>query len=336
MSERGHTDSVLIAWTAYQRRVASMEAEFGYTTVFLGRAKAGWRKAWSYIQLALRSASVLSRTAPRVIWVQLPPLPLLVVALLYRSVARRKCAVVADCHNSMLRPPWSVIPGGGMLLSRCDMVLVHNNAQVHTATAMGVPVERVRVLPDAPATINTNAYVPNPLGRVVVVPFSFSVDEPIQEVLQAASQAPELTFVLTGNYRKASSTLPDEVPGNLRLTGFLSLEEFESLLSGADAVLGLTKFEGIQLSVANEAIGAGRPLILSDTQVLRDLFGECADFCNWRDPTSIATVCRNVVAHSEEKAARMQSFRVEWTARWRHMYARSIVEELAAQQGTRP
>ena len=43
-------------------------------------------------------------------------------------------------------------------------------------------------------------------------------------------------------------------------------------------VLGLTDAEGIQLSVANEALGAHRALVLSDTRILRAMFGEAALF----------------------------------------------------------
>ena len=43
-------------------------------------------------------------------------------------------------------------------------------------------------------------------------------------------------------------------------------------------VLGLTSMEGVQLSVANEALGAERALVLSDTRILRAMFGEAALF----------------------------------------------------------
>jgi hypothetical protein len=38
-------------------------------------------------------------------------------------------------------------------------------------------------------------------------------------------------------------------------------------------VLALTKSEGIQLSVCNEALGFRKPMVVSDTAILRSMFG---------------------------------------------------------------
>ncbi|MEZ5643416.1 MAG: hypothetical protein R3E70_15550 [Burkholderiaceae bacterium] len=70
----------------------------------------------------------------------------------------------------------------------------------------------------------------------------------------------------------------ERAPANVRFTDYLALDEFNGLLLGCDLVLGLTTIEGIQLSVANEAIGAGKPLVLSDTTILRELFGAAGMF----------------------------------------------------------
>lgn len=98
-------------------------------------------------------------------------------------------------------------------------------------------------------------------------------------ILAAARRVPSIDFKITGKLEKARSKgyLAD-VPANVTFTGFVSEDEFNHLLHSSAVVAGLTTYEGIQLSVASEAIGAGKALILSATQILRRMFGDCAVF----------------------------------------------------------
>ena len=111
------------------------------------------------------------------------------------------------------------------------------------------------------------------------MPCSFHADEPIEAVLQAARQFESATFVITGNHlRLKDRSLIERASPNVVFPGFLPLREFDQLLLRASAVLCLTTQDGIQLSAVSEAIGAGRPMIISDTKLLRDLFGQAGIF----------------------------------------------------------
>ena len=88
----------------------------------------------------------------------------------------------------------------------------------------------------------------------------------------------------------------------MRLPGFLSIEVFDDLLREADVVMGLTREEGIQLSVCNEALGFRRPLVTSDTAILRQLFSEAAVMVSTSDPSSIANGCREALEHQEHRS----------------------------------
>ena len=185
---------------------------------------------------------------------------------------------MVDAHNAVFAPPWSRLPGAVAAMNRCDLVLVHNAEARALAAAAGVAAGKLRVLEDPPPLL-APAPAPAEAAPYVLVPCSFRPDEPIPVLLAAARRLPEVGFRITGSRRRAAALgFVAAAPGNVTFTDYLPLEAFERLLGGAAVVLGLTSMEGVQLSVANEALGAERALVLSDTRILRAMFGEAALF----------------------------------------------------------
>lgn len=326
------SNQVFVAWTDFQRRQLSMADCFGFEVVFLpARVTGRLGKALEYVAQILRTLRLLVSRRPKVLWLQLPPTPLLWTAILFRRIYAPELLIVADCHNAMLRPPWVSFPGV-RLLRKCHLVLVHNQAVYSDAAKIGVALERLLVLEDAPARISPVAPprafdgIPRPW---VLLPASFKSDEPIEEVLQAAILAPEISFLLTGNPDRARKRFEGlKVPDNVYRLGFLAKDQFDSLLAHCDAVLGLTKFDGIQLSVCNEAVGAGKPMILSDTKLLRHLFGRGSVFVDSFDPQALAAGCRAALAQLETLTHQVLALREERTACWREVQAAAAARAL--------
>lgn len=284
-----------------------MSGVCGFDPVFLpmNRTPSRWRKLASYVRLGWRTWRLLWVRRPEVVWVQLPQVPLLWVALAYRALSRAPVKVVADCHNAQLRKPWASVPFTRSALSAADVVLVHNKEMLAQAERLGWAPERLRVLEDVPPAGQAGRE-PSGLARRdfalpkpwVVFPGSFAADEPIAELLRAAALVPEATFVITGRVQNAVRHGHDLslAPANVVMPGFLPVEVFDDLLREADCVLALTREEGIQLSVCNEALGFGRALVVSDTVLLRELFGEAGVMVPCLDPVALAAGCRQALA----------------------------------------
>lgn len=327
-----------IAWTSFQRRQVSMADDVGFKCVFLPvNAKSKVGKVWAYLSNLIRTVGTLRAARPRVVWVQLPQVPVLWAALLYRKLIRPDAKVVADCHNAMFRPPWSRFPLGLSLFKYCDCVVVHNDMVEAQALAMGVPRARVLVLEDVPPLVETKEAVPEPacLARFprpwVVFPGSFAADEPIGEVLRAARLAPDITFVITGkthNAKKHGHDISDPPP-NVLMPGFLALNEFDCLLRHADVVMGLTKIEGIQLSVCNEALGYGRPLVISNTALLSSLFAESAKVVDSESPVDIVAGVREVLDDPVRFASRSRSHATHRREAWARQQLAPLRQRLA-------
>jgi glycosyltransferase involved in cell wall biosynthesis len=277
-------------------------------------------KPAGYAVQALRTARMLRESQRRggaeTVWCQTPPsfMPHLLLAL---RLYGRGFQLVADCHNGHFVPPWSRLPGSITALNRCDLVLVHNEEIRVRAESLGVDPARLAVLEDPPPRLIPPPRTGGVESPYVLVPCSFKPDEPIDVVLAAAGALPEVTFHITGNRRRAEAQgFVAAAPRNVVFTGFLPVEAFERLLWNADVVLGVTREEGIQLSVANEALGAHRPLVLSDTRILRRLFGDAALFAP-NAPEPMAAVLRTAIARKEELERHSAALKILRQQAWR-------------------
>jgi len=316
-SERPMKKPLFIVWTGFQRRVASMDQVLGFDVHYVPPPFAPtWLKPLGYVVQCLRTARIVFARRPDVVWVQSPPtfLPHLLLALRPLAGGFR---IVADCHHRVFEQPWSRVPGTAWTMNRCDVVLVHNDETRPLAEALGVIPAKIRALEDPPPDFGPPPPEAADARPYVLTPCSFSADEPIPVLLAAARLAPELRFLITGSRRKAEALgFTRDLPANVEFTDYLPLAEFERLLLDASVVLGLTNAEGIQLSVANEALGAHRALVLSDTRILRTMFGAAALFAR-NTPEDLSASLREAVGRRAELEARSAALKVRRQTDWR-------------------
>jgi glycosyltransferase involved in cell wall biosynthesis len=108
----------------------------------------------------------------------------------------------------------------------------------------------------------------------IVVINSFSPDEPLAEVLQAAATLPQVQFYVTGDPLRAPKTLFRQKPDNVQFTGFLPDQEYVGLLRAAQAIMTLTTDNHTMQRGACEAVWLGKPIITSDWPILRESFAK--------------------------------------------------------------
>jgi len=292
-----------------------MQSFFNYEIRFIRFAfRTRYLRPVEYLVKSLLTVSLYIKEKPDTVWLQLPPSFLLHITFLYRYLFNRSLVVVADCHNASFRAPWIRVPGTLALLNRCNLVLVHNSLVLQHSSNPKIKANRIHVLEDPPATINASKHAAKgTTGNIapqIVFPCSFNHDEPIAELLNAARLMPEVNIIITGNTDRAAGIHDlNNLPDNVELTGFIPSAEFDQLISRADVVLGLTRLEGIQLSVASEALGAGKPMVLSNTQALTRLFYQGVVYVDSLSAESIAHGCRNAIAGKERLQREVRQLR---------------------------
>jgi len=106
----------------------------------------------------------------------------------------------------------------------------------------------------------------------IVFVCTYSVDEPVVEVVHAAHLLPDVEFTFTGDPAYAPAGLRDGLLSNVRLAGFLPDPDYLALLRGADVVLVLTREDHTMQRGGYEAMSLEKPLITSDWPLLREVF----------------------------------------------------------------
>lgn len=322
--------SVFIAWALYQRRQESMAEEFGFETIYLGKSpKHMVKKVLAYTRMWWETFSLARRRDVAVIWLQVPPSLIVIAAILGRMMSTQKPFLIADCHNATFRPPWCRVPGF-RALNRCDIVLVHNKEIAREAIALGLVGERLMVLEDAPAApggVLEEAFAADELPmRWFLFPASFAKDEPITEILEVARRCDDVGFIITGNPREdAHRDLVENAPKNVRFTGFVTIQQLDWLLTNCTGVLAQTRLNNVQLSACNEAVGFGKPMVVSDTNTLREIFtGAGAVFVNSADVSDIARGVREVCERLDELLDEARDFKQRRWRDWREGQAAPV------------
>jgi glycosyltransferase involved in cell wall biosynthesis len=260
---------VVVSWVHHHARSEGLAEALGADAVFMPWARPAqrWpRRIASWLRSGARTARLV-RSLPEgsTIVVSAPPV---FAPLVVRSARRSADAFVVDLHSGALNDAhwrWS-FPTMRHLLRHADLVLVTNREIVG---GVGLRDEQVAIVHDLLVVDAPPPEVPTVGLPVVVFPASGAADEPIDVVVEAARLLREVArIVVTG---RRGEQLPE-----VEQVGFLPVPEYRGLLSRAAAVLTLTTRDATMQQAAYEALHLGRPIVCSDTAVLRDVLGDAA------------------------------------------------------------
>lgn len=264
--------AISLSWIRYHGRSADLAERLGVPAEFVSVGRLGQRVAvlWRYPVQAVLSVRALRRQRPDALLVMAPPLPLVLLALAWRGRSRR---VVIDAHSAAVISPRTGRPRRrfAFIARFADLVLV-----TRTELAAQLPGSRVLALDDPPVAVPD---VPaerrrrDGLRDRVLFPCSWYADEPVADVIAAARALPDVEVVLTGD---PARSVDDDLPANVTLTGYMDNASYWSMLRGADLVLALTARDDTMQRAGYEALAAGVPLVVSDTDALRSWYGDAA------------------------------------------------------------
>jgi len=226
----------------------------------------------------------------------MPPVIAAMVAGLWCWLRRQP--LVVDCHTDTFhgrRWAWARFLYR-WLLPRCQAVLAHTDEALVLLRRWGAPG---LLLPDdlpSPADASEPRLRP---GRTALVAGSLDENEPVAETLAAAALLPEVAVRITGDPERVPRALKQSAPANVTFTGFLPLREFMGEMLAADAVAVFSTDPHIMNRAAFEAVGLGRPLVLSDLAGLRERFGAAALFAH-NKPLAMAGALRQAITDRPE------------------------------------
>lgn len=275
------TDVAFIAWMKDCRRSNVLSSYLNAKTLFLPRSSEKnkiirlFMVPIYYLYNFIYSFLWLMKIRPKVIFAQAPPLFCPFTAFIYKLVFRAK--IVCDCHNAFFDGIWDKIPGYDILLKNSDVLLVHNDEYSNYlkfkrpyGTFFSLPDKLIDYKSGGKPSISYNPYF--------LIILSFSDDEPIDNILRAASKYcclnDGMEFKVTGDYKKKHSLfLKYKNIRGIHFVGYVPENEYLLLLQNAFAVITLSTRKMIQQCASVEALSSSIPLILSSSETNINLFG---------------------------------------------------------------
>lgn len=267
-----------------------------------------------YLLQGVKSLQILVKERPEIIIVENPPGVLPVFAYLYAKVFRAQFLIDA-ATGAFFDPKWKWMkPVFKYLSRRSPATIVSNDGLGRIIKDWGarpfVLEDRIPSLPEAADRDLKD-------GFNVAVVNTFSFDEPVAEILEAAKITPEANFYISGNTAHAAPELLAAAPPNVTFTGFLPEADYFSLLGSVDAVMVLCTVDYTLCCGMYEAVSLTKPLIASDLSVVRAYFNQGTVHVK-NDPAGISAGVRNTIGHVDRLAEEMVALKKERSEEWEH------------------
>lgn len=305
-----------IAWSSVSGRSREIsEALRGDSfCVYPGGTGRRWPAPLRYVVSTALTVGYLLRRRPRAVIATNPPVFPGLVAMAYGKIFR--APVVLDSHPASFGRKDSaagkrLLPLHRWMVSRVTASVVTTTDWVRVVQDWGGTAD---LLHEAPGDWELQPLPDDDSRPVVLVVGIFSGDEPVQEVLDAASAAPKLDVRLTGDIARLSPGVVARAPDNVTFVGFLDREQFRAGVYGAHVILTLTTEPTSIMRAACEAVFAGRPLVLSDWPALRETFPHAVHVRN--DAEDIARGMTEATDRLTELARLAPAGAAEQRARW--------------------
>lgn len=320
--------SIWISWEDH-RRSRELAAHFGAALHTLTSDRA---RLFRYPVLLVRTFALIVREKPTTLFCQNPSIFLAWLAALLRPVFGYQ--LVVDRHSNFAQQRRSSRELKWMLFHSVSDFSIRNAALTivtndtlarHVSDLGGHPY----VLTDKLPTMNAGPSASSTGKHAVVVVNTFSPDEPLAEIFAAASAlGQDYQFYVTGSRARFERFFSLDIPENVELTGFLPEQDYVDLLAGVDAVMVLTLSDNVLNCGAYEAVSLGKPMILSDTAVIREYFSAGAVYVK-PDPQSIAGGITQLFENLDEYAEETRNLAKDLKTNW-DLAAHELEQKLTA------
>ncbi len=266
--------TVFIIWNTYNRRPDVLAQHMDCDIVFISHIIDNRGPYWKYffwldyLYKSIYTMAYLFWHRPAVVFAQSPPSFCPMVCWIYCKTFGRK--LVVDGHNNAFESPWIKVPLYVKTLEKSFRVLVHNE-ELQAELRESYPKMPLVTLPDKIPQFSENGQHDLSALPYLLVVLSYAGDEPLEVLFEAMAayrqqSGQEMAFKITGNYKRQPQFYERyKMVDGIHFLGFVSNEQYEKELKGAMGVVALTSRQKTQQCASVEAMGAGIPQIVSDT-----------------------------------------------------------------------
>ena len=313
--DRASNKIVFLVWDRQSIRASGISKHIGASLHFLFTSRI------RHPVLFIKTLRVLREEKPGVIICQSPPITCSFVAMVYKYLfARRlKPKILIDVHTGAISRPWSKSVSR-LIMKNAAVIIVINKEQqnylIHNYQIRPIVLEDP--IPDITNTLSTKQEcykIEKKAVFNVAVISSFAYDEPLQAVLDAASELPDVYFYITGDKKNADEHLLTKKTDNIILTGFLDYEIYIDLLRKVGVIMDLTTENTSMVAGGFEAVALEQPLIISDWLPLRRYFNKGTIYVN-NNSDEIKKAITKAMTKKKELSKEMSQLKIEKIKEW--------------------
>lgn len=237
-----------------------------------------------YPYLIFWTVGLLLRNNAKIVFAQNPSLILSFLVIVFGKFFLKK-HVIIDSHNIALEPIhgfWRFLEIiRKFVIKNATYTIVSNSELTKIILAHGgTPLVLPDPIPELNKPSSTNNHALAGKKNILYI-CSWANDEPYSEVIKSANiLSDKVMLYISGNSKGKHKDYISDDCKNITLTGFLNKNEFEHLLHAVDAIIDLTYRESCLLCGAYEGVAAEKPMVLSDTKILREYFFKGTVFTN--------------------------------------------------------
>jgi glycosyltransferase involved in cell wall biosynthesis len=263
---------VFITWGKYNSRVESLAKALGAEPIYIGKVRKNkflLNSFFLYLNYAYQNIRILNKLKPNIIIIENTTWPVALVNFLYSKISGAK--LVLDSHSCAFDYVFIKYP-----------LFISKLFAKYSALSFVTNLSHYNILKEKDANVMILSDIPfeNGFAGINKKPLTekfnlcyictFSYDEPYFELIKAAGKLSDVQVYITGNYPIVNIN-PDDYK-HVIFTGYINNEEYRSLLKSVDAIITLTRNEDTMQRAGSEAVSVGKPLITSDTKMLRNYF----------------------------------------------------------------
>lgn len=306
---------VFLVWDRQSIRATGIARHIGASTHFL------FTSPFRHPELFVRTLRILRNERPRTIICQSPPITCTFFALVYKHLFARgsKPKVIIDAHTGAITRPLSKTVSG-FIMKQASTIMVINYEQ------QNILLQNYKINPivlEDPIPDFTDILYAKKEGYgidkraifTVVVISSFAYDEPLEAILKAASELPNVYFYVTGDKKNSDEHLFANKSDNVILTGFLNYEVYIGLLQNVDVIMDLTTENTSIVAGGFEAVSLEQPLIISNWPPLKRYFYKGTLYVN-NSSDEIKKAITRAMTEKEKLSKEMHELKIEKTHEW--------------------
>ena len=320
------SNTVWITWENHRR---SRELAGAFNAEYTPILQKG-NRYFRYPILTVKTIALLLARRPKIVFCQNPSIVLnsllcvLKFMLHFYLISDRHSNFKPQTKNSW-NPKWVIFHAlSKFTIKQSDLMIVTNQFLKNYIIESG---GRSEILEDKIPDLFPSEDIPLSGSVNIVFVSTFSYDEPIEDVIEAARLLPNDYHIhITGNYKKYSNLkhIQERKPNNVNLTGFLSEADYLNLLSSADIIMVITDQEHTLTCGAYEAIALCKPMVLGNTETIKNYFSQGAVYTaiTPKDISNSILICANNTAVlKNDVAALSDMLHTNWTQRFVNIQA---------------